>query len=250
MQWAKRRLESIQPDPSGSLSLAMDNIHGSLNRAGLIQTSSGQRTIIGRLVQSIIGKTPMQRNLETVNSAFNEFLNVLEESINNQLQHSINLFALFESIDRGFQNLHRIVVRENSSQDKEEAEMLSSLWSRVLGPRASEVQKFERNKQLLASLRNQTLQNKHLLKEHNNRLLQMKSTLDMMRRKIVSNIVRSNWSNTPPVVEQIQGLHETWESLKSVREQQKRKTLNLLYESGSGGRTPQPPTREIESGLR
>jgi hypothetical protein len=245
MQWAKRRLQTIEPVTLGSIGTAVDNIHGSLNRAGLLESSSGRPTFIGRLVQQFFGQTPMQRNLATVHSAFNEFLNVLEESINNQLQHSVNLFALFESIDRGFQNLHRIVLRENNSQDREEAEMLSSLWTRVLGARASEIKKFERNKQLLASLRNQTLQNKHRLKEHNNKLLQMKSTLDMMRRKIASQLVRSNISSTPPVEEQIQGLHDTWEQLRGIREQQKAKTLNLLYESGSGGRA----ARDHEIGM-
>ena len=248
MQWAKRRLQTIEPASVGSIGTAVDNIHGALNRAGLLHASTGRPTVIGRMVQQVFGQTLMQRNVATLQSAFNEFLNVLEESINNQLQHSVNLFALFESIDRGFQNLHRIVLRENNSQDREEAEMLSSLWTRVLGARAGEVKKFERNKQLLASLRNQTLQNKHTLKEHNNKLLQMKSTLDMMRRKIASQLVRSNISSTPPVDEQIQGLHDTWEQLRGIREQQKQKTLNLLYESGSGGRTARD--REIGMGSR
>jgi hypothetical protein len=233
MQWAKRRLEAIEPVAGGSVGSAIDNIHGTLNRLGLLETSAGTPTVIGRVTYSILGQTPLQRNLATLQSAFNEFLTVLEESVNNQLQHSLALFALFESIDRGFQNLHRIVLRENNSQDREEAEMLSSLWTRVLGARATEVRKFERNKQLLSSLRNQTLQNKQTLKDHNNKLLQMKNTLDLMRRKISSHIVRSNVSTAPPVDEQIQGLHETWESLKGIREQQKRKTLNMLHESGN-----------------
>jgi len=243
MQWAQRRLEMIEP-VSGGYSSALDNIHGSLNNLGLLQTSSGQPTRVGRIIQSIIGKTPMQRNLETLNNAFNEFLNILEESINNQLTHSIKLFAGFGSIDRGFQNLHRIVMREDTSQDLEQAEMLSSLWVRVLGARASEVRKFERNRQLLASLRNQTLQNKHTLKEHNNKLLQMKSTLDMMRRKIASQLVRST-SDTPPIGEQLQGLSDAWEQLKGVRDQQKQKTLSTLYQNNEGGLR-----REIGMGTR
>jgi hypothetical protein len=249
MQWAKRRLETIEPTSTSTIGTAVDNIHGSLNRAGLLESQTGRPTVVGRLVQQVFGQTQMQKNLMTLQSAFTEFLNVLEESINNQLQHSVNLFALFESIDRGFQNLHRIVVRENNSQDREEAEMLSSLWMRVLGNRAKEIKKFERNKQLLAGLRNQTLLNKHTLKEHNNKLLQMKSTLDMMRRKIASQIIRSNVSSSPPVDEQIQGLHDTWEQLKGIREQQKQKTLNLLYESGSGGRVADQ-NREIGMGSR
>lgn len=246
MQWAKRRLQTIEPMDTPSIGNAIDNIQSSLKSVGLMQAATGRPTIIGRVVQSVLGQTTMERNLATVQTAFNEFLNVLEESINNQLQHSVNIFALFETIDRGFQNLHRIVVRENSSQDREEAEMLSSLWTRVLGARASDIQKFEKNKQLLASLRNQTIQNKHLLKEHNNKLLQMKSTLDMMRRKIASQLVRGNSSSTPPVDEQIQGLHDTWEQLKHIRDQQKQKTLNLLQSSGSGG----IPRREIGMGIR
>jgi hypothetical protein len=232
MEWAKRRLQTIGPLPSGSFSSALDNVHGMLARIGILESAHGP-TIIGRVVKELFGETPSRKNSLTLQRTFNEFLTVLEESINNELQYSVALFGLFTAIDNQFQNLQRTVVRETDQQEREEDEMLSSLWARVIGTSAAELKKFNKNKQLLANVRRRTVQNKGILLDHNGKLLQLKSNLEVLRKKLVSPLVRSNDSSVLSVEEQIAGLDDTYSHLKAVREQQKQKTLQNLYSTGS-----------------
>ena len=166
MEWAKRRLQTIVPQPTGSVSIAVDNVHMALGRTGLLE-AHGRPTVMGRVLTSLIGQTACQRNMATLQHTFNEFLNVLEESIDSELKQSIELFAHFEAIDRQFMNLHRTVVRESDLQEHEEGEFLSNLWNYLLKNRSSQIKKFEKNKMLLLDVRNRTLNNKHALKDHN-----------------------------------------------------------------------------------
>jgi hypothetical protein len=232
MEWAKRRLLTIEPTPSSSFTSALDNVHGMMARIGLLETSNGP-TIIGTVVKELFGDPPSKKNSLTLQRTFNEFLTVLEESINNELQYSVALFGLFEAIDTQFHNLQRTVIRETDQQEREEGEMLSSLWAKVLGTSARELKKFEKNKQLLANVRRRTVQNKGILLDHNGKLLQLKSNLEVLRKKLVSPLVRSNDSSVLSVEEQIAGLDDTYSHLKAVREQQKQKTLQMLYSTGS-----------------
>jgi hypothetical protein len=233
MEWAKRNLLSIEPISSGSISTAVDNIQGMLNTAGLLETSDGQPTRIGSVVRSIMGQTTLQRNMATMQRTFNEFLNVLEESINNGLHHSNNLFGLLEGIDKQYRNLLQSAVRETSQQEEEEGEMLGSLWTRMVGPHASKVRKFEKNKDLLKSIRDRTNNNKKIMQDHSGKLMLMKSKLDHLRQRVSSQLVRSNNSDVLPVHAQIQGLDDTYLYLKMVREKQQQRTLEMLWESGN-----------------
>ncbi|KAF2400934.1 hypothetical protein EJ06DRAFT_548833 [Trichodelitschia bisporula] len=228
MEWAKRQLLSVQTQPGSSLSSAVDNIHGFLSRVGIFESSDG-RTILGTVFREIVGETPTQKNAATLRRTFNEFLTVLEESIANELQSSVAIFGLFEAIDAQFQNLQRTVIRETDQQEREEGELLSSLWARVIGPNAGELRKFEKNKMLLLSLRKTTVQNKHILLDHNNKLLQLKSSLEVLRKKLVSPLVRSNDSSVLSVEDQISGLDDAYLHLRGIRETQKQKTLRLLF---------------------
>jgi hypothetical protein len=218
-------------------------------------------TVLGSIVMSIFGPTSAQRTRTMLTRTFTEFLSVLEESINSELTHSTALFALFESIDRQFLNLQRTVVRESDAQERAEGEMLSSLWTRVLGPNAAVVRKYEKNKKLLANVRSRTVANKHLLMDHRGRLLTLKVNLETLRRKLVSPLVRRNdsvsfagldaggggSSNTringrmlgpvEAVIDgQIRGLEGTYDYLRSVRDKQKAKLLEMVY--GAGRKLP------------
>ena len=51
----------------------------------------------------------------------------------------------------------------------------------------------------------------------------MKSNLEFLRRKIASNLLRSNESVIQPVEDQIRGLDDTYMYLRDVREAQKRR---------------------------
>ena len=233
MEWAKRELAQISSLPIGTMTTAFDNFHAVLCRVGLLESSNGVPTAIGKLVSNLFGLTTPQRTKATLHRTFGEFLGVLEESINTELTYSTALFRLFEAIDQQFLNLQRTVIRETDEQEREEGELLSSLWTRVIGANASRLRKFEKNRQLLASVRQRTVRNKHVLLDHNGKLLQLKSNLEMLRKKLVSPLVRSNASSTLSIEEQIHGLDGTYEHLKTVRERQKGKLMEMIYGAGS-----------------
>ncbi|KAM0801470.1 hypothetical protein BDR22DRAFT_804570 [Usnea florida] len=234
MDWAKRELAALPSHSSGSLSSAFTNIHSLLSHVGLLQNpSTGLPTPFGKLFTTVFGTTNTQRTSQTLHRTFNEFLNILEESINAELTYSNTLFALFETIDRQFENLQRSVVRESDTQDRLESDVLSSLWTRIVGPNKSLLRKYEKNKQLLASVRMKTTQNKSLLVEHNGKLEALKSNLETLRRKLVSPLVRRGDSSTIGVEEQVRGLEGTYEHLRRVRENQKGRVLEVLYGAGS-----------------
>jgi hypothetical protein len=271
MDWAKRELEALSAQPPSSLpTIVFDNMHNMLSRLGALEHSSqldgnpatSTTTPLGHLVMAVFGPTSAQRTRTTLTRTFTEFLSVLEESINSELSHSTALFALFESIDRQFLNLQRTVVRESDAQERAEGEMLSSLWTRVLGPDASVVRKYEKNKKLLANVRSRTVANKHLLVDHRGRLLTLKVNLETLRRKLVSPLVRRNDSVSfvgsvdgsngagnsgaagrmlgpvEAVIDgQIRGLEGTYDYLRTVRERQKAKLMEMVY--GAGRKTSQ-----------
>lgn len=186
-----------------------------------------------QLMRDIFGHTHAQRTKATLDRTFHEFLGVLEESINNELSHSIQLFGLFEAIDKQFLNLQRTVIREQDQQERLEGDFLSSLWTKVIGVNASLLRKYQKNKDLLASVRDRTVRNKYVLVDHNQRLLQLKSNLEILRRKLVSPLVRSENGSTLSIEEQVRGLEGTYSLLKSTREVQKRKMMEIVYGSGS-----------------
>ena len=234
MDWAKRELAALPSHSSGSLSSAFTNIHSLLSHVGLLQNpSTGLPTPFGKLFTTVFGTTSTQRTSQTLHRTFNEFLNILEESINAELTYSNTLFALFETIDRQFENLQRSVVRESDTQDRLESDVLSSLWTRIVGPNKTLLRKYEKNKLLLASVRMKTTQNKSLLVEHNGKLEALKSNLETLRRKLVSPLVRRGDSSTIGVEEQVRGLEGTYEHLRRVRENQKGRVLEVLYGAGS-----------------
>lgn len=238
MDWAKRELAGINSAQSPALtSLIFDNIHSILNRGSLLE-SSGEPTLLGRLITEIFGSSSPQRTRTTLTRTFHEFLNVLEESINSELTHSTALFALFESIDRQFLNLQRTVVRESDAQERLESDLLSSLWTKLVGPNAAMLRKYEKNKQLLVNVRARTVSNKHLIMEHHGRLQTLKVNLETLRRKLVSPLVRRNDSvsavdSVMIIEDQIRGLEGTYDYLRNVREKQKSKLMEMIYGAGS-----------------
>ena len=235
MDWAKRELTTLSNYPNNGLSSAFTNIHSLLSYVGLLQhPTTGLPTPFGKLFTILFGTTHSQRTSQTLHRTFNEFLGVLEESINAELTYSTALFALFENIDRQFLNLQRTVIRETDTQERLETEFLSSLWTRIVGADHTLLRKYEKNKQLLASVRLKTTQNKSLLVEHNGKLVALKGNLETLRRKLVSPLVRRGDGSTIGVEEQVRGLEGTYEHLRRVREKQKGRMLEVLY--GAGGR--------------
>ncbi|KAL1989730.1 hypothetical protein VTN49DRAFT_6927 [Thermomyces lanuginosus] len=293
MDWARRELRALSSQPPSSVAgLMIDNLHtmitgigfpdlsyrsGSSSGSGNSGTNGGDDGdsssmsvgagyggsggYLESIVTAVLGPTSTQRTRAALMRTFTEFLNVLEESINNELTHSSALFALFEAIDHQFLNLQRVVVRESDDQERAEGEMLSSLWTRVLGANAALVRKYEKNRKLLLSVRTHTVANKHMLMDHQNRLLTLKVNLETLRRKLVSPLVRppSNDSSgesysingggsngrgqrsgghivapIEAVIEsQISSIEDSLGYLQGVRERQKAKLMEMVYGAGS-----------------
>jgi hypothetical protein len=237
MDWAKMHLNRLnnRPPPS-TISSAYDNIHNILSHAHVLENEAGSPTTLGSMTTYVFGMSNPQREQRMVQLLFNEFLGILEESIKSELQHSVALFALFEAVDFHFLNLARTVVRESSAQEELHADLLSSLWSRMLGGRAAELRKFEQNRQLLRNVREKTVRNKGVLVEHNGKLLTLKASLEGLRTKLVSPLVRGLNSTTLTLEDQIRGLSDVSEYLSGVRKQQRGKVMESLFASVPGKR--------------
>ncbi|KAF2239265.1 hypothetical protein EV356DRAFT_439078 [Viridothelium virens] len=233
IDWAKRELATISAAPPGTLATAYDNFHDMLARTGMLENADGLPSTTEKLLTSVLGQPTRKRNLRVLQQTFSEFLSVLEESIAGELKHAQVLFGLFEAIDGKFHNLQRATSRESDKQEREEDELLSSLWSRLMGANAYQLKKFDRNKKLLASVRGRTLHNRRVLVDHNTKLLQLKSNLEILRQKLVSPLVRRNDSSALTIQEQIAGLDSTFHYLSDVREQQKRKHMEAIYAAGN-----------------
>ncbi|KAK3332045.1 hypothetical protein B0T19DRAFT_93271 [Cercophora scortea] len=230
MQWAQRELNQLQHRTAAPLSTAYDNIYNLLSNTGLLDDpDAGHPTRLGAAVVSVFGYASPQRELKTLQRTFAEFLSVLEEAINNELHNSLALFSIFEAIDQRFANLARMVVREASDQDNAHSDLLSSLWTVILGARARDLRKYEKNRLLLLNVREKTVSNKGILVEHNHRLLLLKANLETLRERLVSPLVRSENGSTLSVEQQVRGLEEVADHLEVVRRGQKSKIMEILF---------------------
>jgi hypothetical protein len=221
MEWIQLELATISESSPGAISSVWSNTHTILVSIGLSTES--------RVMQQVFGQTYQQKTKSLLDRTFYEFLNVLETAITNELTFSLQLFTLFETIDKQFLNLQRTVIREQDQQERSETEFLGSLWTKVIGVNAGQLRKYEKNKELLHSVRERTVGNKRVLTEHNQRLLQLKSNLEILRQKLVSPLVRSTNSSTISVATQMKGLEATYAELKRSRDEQKIKVRELVY---------------------
>ena len=234
MDWAKRELAKL---PTQDKASAFGKMHHLFSRLGLLENrSTGELTSMGNLIKDLFGLTAAQNTRFTLQRTFVEFLATLEEAINSELEFAAGLIGLFSDVDRQFMTLQRTTVRESDTQERLEGEFLSSLWTRVLGPNATKLRKYEKNKDLLKSIRSKTVANKHLLVEHNSRLLALKENLEMLRRQLVSPLVKGGRGSTVGVEEQILGLDGIYEYLRGVRQEQKRRVYEARFGVGSGTR--------------
>ncbi|TWU77715.1 hypothetical protein ED733_008443 [Metarhizium rileyi] len=246
MEWAKMHLDRLNSrPPTSSLSHAYDNIHNFLTSTAILEDTHGHPTRIGRLTTSIFGMSNPQREQRMVQLLFNSFLSTLEEAIQAELENSVSLFALFDDIDAQFLKLARTVAHESSTQEEFQAELLSGLWARILGPRATELRKFEKNRALLHDVRHKTVRNKGNLVGHHGKLLTLKSSLESLRGKLASQLVRGLNSSTLTLEDQIHGIVQVRDYLSDVRSQQKTKVMETLY---SIDRSHKYVSHEVDAG--
>ena len=247
MEWARLELNALDSLPPSTFSSALANIHGLFSRIGILaDPKSGIPNTAGQVLASIFGRTPAERTRSTLQRLFTEFLSTLEQSVERELGHTTKLFALFANIDEHFLTLQRSTVRELDAQERLEGEVLSSLWMRAMGSRAAFLRKYEKNKQLLQSLRERTVTNKNLLMDHSGKLMALKQNLEVLRKRLVQPLIRSGESGLG-VEQQVKGLESTYGYLKGVRNVQKGKVMEFLYggrKYGVEGRSGRP---EIEA---
>uniref|UniRef100_A0A0B7KMM9 Uncharacterized protein n=1 Tax=Bionectria ochroleuca TaxID=29856 RepID=A0A0B7KMM9_BIOOC len=237
MDWARMHLNRFHSSPNPStLSSAYDNVHNILCQANILEDSTGALTPLGQIASWVFGPSNPQREQRMVQFLFREFLAVLEDSIQSELQHSATLFALFETVDRHFLNLARTVVRESSVQEELYTDLLSGLWARMVGPQAAQVRKFEQNRLLLGDVRRKTVHNKAVLVDHNGKLLTLQASLESLRGKLFSPLVRGVNSTILSLEDQMKGITEASDHLSGIRRQQKSKVMETLYGTMPGRR--------------
>jgi hypothetical protein len=228
MEWAKRELQSIQGPKIGIMDRAVGNIHGGLSKVGLLETSAGEPTSIGAVVNNVLGQTTQQRSKTTLQRTFDYLLSTLEENIANELARADVLFQLFESVDRQFHNLHRSVAKEEDSLATRKDEFLASMWRNTINNKMK-IKKYEKNLKLLKDVRASTLANKSDLKSNIQIIHSVKDQLDKARKNLVSPLIRRAQSNSFGLEQQLNDLSGTYGFLKGLRETQKHKVLQQLW---------------------
>lgn len=228
MEWTRRELQSIQTPKYGVLDTVISNIHGGLGKVGLLESPTGTPTTIGSVVSSVLGQTTQERSRATLQRTFDSLLNQLEENIANQLVHASDLFALFESVDRQFQNLHRSVAREEDSLATKQDEFLASLWRNFFTDKIK-IKKYEKNLKLLKDVRAATLTNKVELKSHIQIIQGVQDQLDKARKNLISPLIRRAQSNSFGIERQLEDVESTYGFLKGVRENQKVKVIQATW---------------------
>ncbi|PHH59329.1 hypothetical protein CDD81_3379 [Ophiocordyceps australis] len=230
MDWAKLHLNRLNTRPPPShLSHAYDNLHNLLTDAHVLEDASGEPTRLGRLTTAVLGMSNPQREQRMIQKLFDAFISTIEEAITDELEHSVGLFALFDDIDDHFLRLARHVAHESSTQDEFHAELLSGLWARMLGTRAAELRKFERNRAILHDVRRKTVRNKGALVGHHGKLLTLKASLESLRGRLASHLVRGLNSSALNLEDQIRGIAGVRDYLADIRRQQKTKVMETLY---------------------
>ena len=229
MEWTKRELESIQGSGlvSGTIDVMIGNVHGALSKVGVLE-HNGSPTTFGTVITQLLGQTAQQRSKATLQRTFDGLLTTLEENITNELARADTLFQLFENVDRQFHNLHRSVAREEDNLATKKDEFLASMWRESIGNKLK-IKKYEKNLQLLKSVRASTLTNKSELKSHIQIIHSVKEQLDKARKNLISPLIRRAQSNSFGIEQQLADLSGTYGFLKGVRDSQKHKVLQQLW---------------------
>lgn len=247
IDWSKRELAKTQQKEMGTLSAAFTNVFDALCNVGVFEGPDRRPNRLGKMFTELFGQTHPQKTKAAMRRSFKSFLEVLEEAIQQELQHSTQLFGMFESVERTFVNLARTVKREEDTQDIEEAQYLAALWVKLMGPEAAELKKYKRNRDLLVHLKAKAKMHKHMVKEQQAILLRMSQDMETLRRMLAAPLVRSE-SQFINIEEQINGLVEAHSYLRGAREKARATGLQMLWGSGRGRPSITREDREIESG--
>lgn len=228
VEWSHRELSRVTTLQPTKISSAVDNLS---NLA--VFTSGGKIPHFSPQLHRLLGlDNSHETNRIALSRSFYEFLGTLEESVSRELKHALKLEGLFNDVDGQFSNLQRSIARETTTQDNLVDGELATLWTKLFGiSTASQkrIQKFERNRRLLTSLREHTAFNRKTLAEHKTRLISLKTNIDHLRQRIASPLVKAENSSTAGLEEQIGSLEGTWRFLMSVRGSQENRIAQVWY---------------------
>ena len=230
-EWASGQLNALPSNPESRLAIAYTNMYDSLASIGLFENpSTSLPTALGTTVSELFGRTRSQQTYRALQHLLTEFLSILEESIESELVFASKLFSLHESIERSFLSIQRLTIRESDEQQGLQTDHLASMWARAFGPNAKKLRLYERNLNLLSTVRSSTLQNKGLLLLHNNRLVGLKQDLEQLKRRLASPLIAGGKESTVSVDKQVQSLETTYDYLRNMRNEQKRRVRDWQFE--------------------
>lgn len=231
MEWAKNRLAQLHKETGNPMAIMWDNIHTLGSRFGLLtDKETGDHTAVGAALLQIFGTPSTIHRQVEVHRLFNHYLNALEEGINNELLYSAAIQILFHTVDQRFQNIVRVISRETDQQEREEGQMLGSLWTKLMGASSNSLKKFERNRDLLQMLRGRTIVNKEHIIGHRLKLITMKAGLEDLRKRLVSPLIRSNDTNFDGIPIQINTLDRTYNHISALRSESKTSMMYMMYD--------------------
>ncbi|KAI5277643.1 hypothetical protein KEM54_004934, partial [Ascosphaera aggregata] len=93
-------------------------------------------------------------------------------------------------MEEQFLRLSRHITREADDQEEGQDELLSALWSKIVGPNRALLRQYEKNRKLLSNLHARTVANKGLLMGCRGKLMALKVNLEMLRKKLVKPLLR------------------------------------------------------------
>ena len=238
MEWAHGELTRATTEKPTKISSAVDRLS---NLA--VTTSRGKIPHFSPQIHRLFGmQNSHQTNRIALSRSFYELLGSLEENVTKELKQALKLEGMFTNVDGQFGNIQRTIIREIATQENLVDGELATLWARVFGISSGKqyrIDKYERNRRLLTSLRDHTGSNRKTLAEHKLRLIALKTNIDELRKRIVSPLMRSENNTTAGLREQLEGLERTWHYLNGVRGAQKGRIAQGWYASDNdGGKWP------------
>ena len=236
MAWAQRELAALSAVTQWGLESASVNLHSVLDSLDWLgRNRTGRASAAGRIALSLLGGTPRQHTRHSLQLIFDRLLGVLEENLLSQLAGAVGLGMHYERVDVQLRNLQRLTVYELGDQERQQDYVLGSLWQRILGAKAAQLQKFERNRLILNAVRGRTTSNKKMLVDHESKLRALTRSLENVRRSLLSHLLRDDAGNShAPLEDQIRGIADVWTHLAAVRQVQKAKVMEMTFSARLG----------------
>ncbi|KAF1992043.1 hypothetical protein K402DRAFT_321593 [Aulographum hederae CBS 113979] len=217
MYFAQLELERIESMPLDyGVSNVGGNVYNFLGRTGLLEDRAGEPTSLGKVFKAVFGQTLRQQQKSALQRSFHSFVSTVEEALVSEITFVTALYSIFETVDRQFTQTHRVVLKELDEQERENAEILSTLWVKLVGPNPYMQRKFQRNKDVLRNLRETTVGVKKIIMSHNTMVKGLQSGLKLTQNRVVSPHIRAHNASKLDLSQQIKVLVDSRETLMQL----------------------------------